>query len=113
MESEMMLDSWQQQLEALYAERELLAEELGVTDAEGVIMMVRNFEAQLADLYRTYGNKMSMGDPATMQLLAHVQELSHTLDGMYSEKSLTFELDGDKPVLKATWKETSHPGDSK
>lgn len=113
METDTMLESWEQQLEELYAERELLGTELGVADADGVIAMVRNLEAQLADLYRTYGNKVPMGDASTMQLLQYVEELSHSLDEMYSEKSITFELDGDKPVLKATWKETSNQGDTK
>lgn len=106
------VDNLEEQLQALYAEREVLADELGVMDAEDVIGMVRNLEAQLADLYKTYGNRAPVGDVGMMQLLAHVQELSQTLDDMYTEKTITFELDGDKPVLKATWKETFQQGDA-
>jgi hypothetical protein len=104
------LESLEQQLHAIYAERQLLSEELGVMDAEEVILMVRNLEAQLADLYQTYGHRAPMSNTGTMQLLTCVQELSQTLDDLYSEKSITFELDGDRPILKATWKETCNEG---
>lgn len=40
------------QLEAVYADRELLQKELGVSDARDLIHMVRSMEIQLNDLYR-------------------------------------------------------------
>lgn len=40
------------QLIALYADREQLENELGVSDAGELIAMVRSLEAQLADLYK-------------------------------------------------------------
>ena len=40
------------QLVALYAEREQLENELGVSDAGELIAMVRSLEAQLDDLYK-------------------------------------------------------------
>lgn len=39
------------QLERLYAERELLAKEIGVCDAEGILKLIRSLEMQLCDLY--------------------------------------------------------------
>ena len=47
-----MMESMEAQLGALYAERELLQRELGVSDADDIIAMVRSLEEQLADLYR-------------------------------------------------------------
>jgi photoactive yellow protein len=40
------------QLISLYAEREKLHRELGIADADDLIAMIRNLEAQLRDLYR-------------------------------------------------------------
>ena len=40
------------QLQVLYAEREKLAQELGVSDAESLITMVRSMEHQLCALYQ-------------------------------------------------------------
>lgn len=42
-----------QQLQDLYREREFLDQELGVSDAESIIGLVRSMEAQLCDLYAT------------------------------------------------------------
>ena len=39
------------QLVALYAEKELLERELGVSDAERLVLLVRSMEAQLVALY--------------------------------------------------------------
>jgi hypothetical protein len=50
----------------------------------------------------------------TLQLLNYVQELSQHLDQMYTEKSVTFSIEDEKPVIKATWKETlNNQGDTK
>ena len=46
-----MMSSLIQQLESLYAEREMLHRELNVSEASEVIHMVRSMEAQLVDLY--------------------------------------------------------------
>jgi hypothetical protein len=40
------------QLEALYAEREQLEQELGFSDSDTIVEMIRRLEAQLAALYR-------------------------------------------------------------
>jgi hypothetical protein len=39
------------QLASLYAEKELLERELGISDASDLVLMVRNMEAQLGALY--------------------------------------------------------------
>ena len=44
-------DSMEEQLVAVYAEREHLSRELGVSDAAEIVAMIRNLEAQLKDLY--------------------------------------------------------------
>lgn len=102
----------EEQLEAIYAEREWLSNELGVADAEDVVNMVRNLEMQLCDLYRIHGPIAPMSNQATMQLLTYVQELSQHLDQMYSEKSVEFHIEDDKPVIKASWKEILSEGDA-
>ncbi len=112
MEAEMMLESWGQQLEDLYAEREMLANELGVSNVEDAVAMVRNLEAQLHDMYQTHGSRAPVGDAHLSHLLQYVEELSGSLDSMYSEKMITVELDGDRPIVKATWKETANQGDT-
>lgn len=43
-------------LESLYAERELLQKELGVSSAEQILWMVRSLEAQLVALYSPPGH---------------------------------------------------------
>ncbi len=96
------------QLQTVYAEKEWLAQEIGVCDAESIVDMVRNLEGQLHDLYKTYGSVPPVSNQATLQLLNTVQELSQHLDGMYSEKTVTFAIENEQPVIRATWKET-HP----
>jgi len=54
---EPMVDSLIQQLESLYADRELLHKELKVSEARDVIHMVRSMEAQLIDLYAALDHK--------------------------------------------------------
>jgi len=98
----------QEQLETLYAEREWLAAETGCYDAEDVVNMIRNLEAQVCDFVGTYGNRTPVSDATVGQLLTYVQELSGQLDGMFSEKSVTFEMIDDKPVVRASWKETNN-----
>ncbi len=46
-----MTNSLIQQLESLYADRELLHRELNVSEAKELIHMVRSMGAQLNDLY--------------------------------------------------------------
>jgi hypothetical protein len=104
-------DSMHEQLEALYAEREWLSQELGCCDAESVVSMVRSLEAQLADMYHNYGSNAPVSDASTAQLLNYVTELSQHLDSMFTEKSVTFSVENDKPVIRATWKETLCQGD--
>jgi hypothetical protein len=41
-----------EQLASLYAEKELLEQELGISDAEDVVTMVRNLIHQLEEFYR-------------------------------------------------------------
>lgn len=98
----------QEQLEALYAEREWLAAETGCYDAEDVVNMIRNLEAQVCDFVATYGSRTPVSDASVGQLLTYVQELSGQLDGMFSEKTVTFEMHDDKPVVRASWKEVIH-----
>lgn len=99
-------DSMHEQLEALYAEREWLSQELGCCDAEGVVSMVRSLEGQLADLYQQYGTTSPVSDAQTAQLINYVTELSQHLDGMFQEKSVTFSMENERPTIRATWKET-------
>lgn len=110
--TEQTTGSIEEQLDMLYAEREWLTQELGVPDAEGIVDMVRNLEAQLCDFYRQFGGRAPVSNHETLQLLNYVQELSQHLDEMYSEKSVTFSIEDDKPVIKATWKEVTNQGDT-
>jgi 23S rRNA U2552 (ribose-2'-O)-methylase RlmE/FtsJ len=105
------VESFEAQLEALYAEREMLASELGCCDAEGIIDMMQNLEAQLCDMYDRFGGVKQVDTSASMQLLSHVQDLSEQLDGLYSERSLTFTVENGEPVLKAIWTENLTEGD--
>jgi hypothetical protein len=114
MQTDMTQGSIEEQLDAIYAEREWLAQELGVAHAEGGVDMVRNLEAQLCDFYRQFGGRAPVSNHETLQLLNYVQELSQHLDQMYTEKSVTFSIEDEKPVIKATWKETlNNQGDTK
>jgi len=99
------LESLQQQLEALYAEREWLNNQLGTFDAESVVTMLQSLEAQLADMYKRYGSSTSPELANASSLLAQIEELSGKLDEKYSEKSVVFEIHDNKPVLKAVWTE--------
>ena len=101
------VDSLEQQLRTMYAEKERFEDEFGVSDVEGVISMIRNLEAQLIDLYKTYGGRKSSDPAGAVQMLSTIEELSEHLDGQYSKKSIVFEVQDDKPVLRATWAQAS------
>jgi len=107
-----MLANLQLQLDELYAERELLGRELGVVDAQQIILMVRNLEAQLADLYQTHGDTPRVGEASLMQLLDYVEELSGNLNNVLGTRSITLEVEDGKPRLRATWKDQRDNGDS-
>lgn len=99
------LESLQQQLEALYAEREWLNSQLGTIDAESVVTMLQSLEAQLADMYKKYGGNASSELADAGAILSQIDELSGRLDDKYSEKNVVFEFHDNKPVLKAVWSE--------
>jgi hypothetical protein len=99
------LESLQQQLEALYAEREWLNNQLGTVDAESVVTMLQSLEAQLADMYKRFGSTTSAELANAGSLLAQIEELASKLDEKYSQKSVVFEINDNKPVLKAVWTE--------
>ena len=98
------------QLESLYAERETLHRELGCSDAEGILLMFRSLEEQLADLYRTLGETRSVDADGALGLLEHIQDLSSRLGGVCLERSVTIEFENNKPVLKARWHQTLNDG---
>lgn len=95
----------QDQLEMLYAEREWLSQELGCCDAESIVDMVRSLEGQLCEIYRANEGRPAVEDVNTQQLLNYVHDLSQALDGLYAEKNITLQIEDDKPVLRATWKQ--------
>lgn len=103
-------DGMQVQLETIYAEREQLAAELGTSDTDELIGMFRNLEAQLCDLYKSYGHMLGAGASPTETLLASVAELSEELDGKFGHKSISVEIVDEKPVLRATWSDSQDEG---
>ena len=100
-------DSLTQQLEDLYAERDFLHQEIGISDAEGIVSMVRNLEAQLRDFYSTYGGVNDTGHGSTDLLLSQVEKMSEQLDAFYNHKEIILTIENDKPVVKATWKKSN------
>jgi hypothetical protein len=46
------IDSLEEQLRSLYEDRELLENELGVSDSAEIVAMVRSLESQLNDVYQ-------------------------------------------------------------
>jgi len=99
-------DSLTQQLEDMYAQKDLLNQELGVSDAEDLIGMFRNLETQLCDLYETYGGLTDLGSGSASLLLNQVEKMSEQLDSFYNEKELVLTIENDKPVMKAIWKKS-------
>jgi len=97
-------DSITQQLEDLYNQRDFLHQELGVTDADDIVVMVRNLEAQLHDFYDTYGGMTDLGSGSASLLLQQVEKMSEQLDTFYNQKELVLTIENDKPVMKAVWK---------
>ena len=90
-----------QQLEALYAERERLERELGVTSADDVIEMVEGLATQLDDLYRD--RETSGGVDEDMQEIirdhasdedaeAMLESMEQQLRDLYSEKKRLVEM---------------------
>lgn len=102
------IQSLEQQLGTLYRERELLNERFGVSSAEEIAGMIENLEAQLRDFYSRFGSNPGFDDTETVAMLAKIKELSGTLDPMYSNKSVTFTIENDRPVLRAQWTEAAH-----
>lgn len=95
-------DNMEQQLQMLYAEREQLHREIGVSDTHEVVTMVRSLEDQLRTFYREQSESLS---GSAGKILSCIKELSSQLDPHYSERSVTVEVDNDRPVVRATWRE--------
>ncbi|MEM1164829.1 MAG: hypothetical protein AAGI30_00900 [Planctomycetota bacterium] len=98
------------QLESIYAEREQLASQIGVCDADGILNMVRSLEAQLCDLYQRFGGIADADGSTAAALLVQVNQLAEHLDAQFSEKSISLEIVDDKPVMRAEWKEHLNQG---
>jgi len=106
-----MIESLEQQLQALYRDRELLEERFGASSSEDIANMVESLEAQLRDFYDRFGAHAGFDDAESIMMLSRIKELSTTLDPMYSQKSVSFFIENDKPVLRAEWTEAIHQGD--
>ncbi len=104
------VESLEMQLRSLYEEREFLAQKYGVSSADEVVSMVSNLEAQLHDFYHKYGSFDS--DDNSGIILGRLKELSSALDPMYSQKSVTFTFENNRPVLRAEWTEQLNQGDA-
>ncbi|MFK7960054.1 MAG: hypothetical protein AB8G96_05955 [Phycisphaerales bacterium] len=102
--------SLKNQIEALHAERAWMSDQLGISDPEGVVRMVQSLEAQLHDLYSTYGGSTDddLVDADTM--IGQINRLAERLDGTYSEKSVVLEFNNATPTLKAVWTERTTAG---
>lgn len=105
------IDSLENQLKALYQEREFLTDRFGVSSADEIVQMVESLEAQLRDFYDRFGSHAGFDDAESTLMLARIKELSGQLDPMYSQKSVKFFIENDKPVLRAEWTEAIHQGD--
>ena len=106
-----VVDSMEQQLRALYEEREFLESKFGVSSSEDIVNMVSNLEAQLHDFYNRFGHIEGFDDANTLVMLEQLEKLSKSLDPMYSCKSVEFFVENDKPVLRAVWNEHGPKGD--
>ncbi|MDX2146563.1 MAG: hypothetical protein SFZ23_03490 [Planctomycetota bacterium] len=104
--------SMEQQLRALYEDREYLQDRFGVSSAEEIVGMVECLESQLRDFYGRFGSHDGMGDAESAILLSRLKELSSSLDPLYSRKSVEFFFQNDKPVLRAQWIEDIQKGDA-
>ncbi|MEN0019521.1 MAG: hypothetical protein AAF747_01405 [Planctomycetota bacterium] len=105
------MESLEQQLVALYSEREQLSNRFGASSADDIIAMVENLEAQLTDFYDRFGSHAGFDDAESIIMLSRIRELGETLDPMYSKKSVHFFIENDKPVLRAEWSESISNGD--
>lgn len=110
--SQETVDSLEAQLLSLYEERDNLQQRLGVSSQDEIVGMVKNLEGQLVDLYSRFGS-MQNSTPEVAQVVSQLNDLSNSLDGMFSEKSVVFEMQDDRPVLRAVWKQTLTEGDNR
>ncbi|MEO0512540.1 MAG: hypothetical protein AAF108_06540 [Planctomycetota bacterium] len=106
-----MIESLDGQLQSLYRDREILEERFGVSSAEEISRMIENLEAQLRDLYNSYGSCGGLEGVEQARMLSRIEELSSVLDPMYSQKSVSFFLENNQPVLRAEWHEAIQQGD--
>ncbi|MEO0629408.1 MAG: hypothetical protein AAFY46_01605 [Planctomycetota bacterium] len=111
MSDAVMIQSLEEQLKALYHERECLTERFGISSADELVQMVESLESQLNDFYDRYGSFSTFGDAESAMMLARIKELSSQLDPMYSTKTVRFSIENDKPVLRAEWTEAIQQGD--
>ncbi|MEL6796525.1 MAG: hypothetical protein AAFO89_06835 [Planctomycetota bacterium] len=112
MSDAMTIQSLEEQLNALYHERECLHERFGVSTADDIVQMVESLESQLHDFYERFGGQAGFDDNESALMLARIKELSAHLDPMYSTKSVHFFYENDKPVLRAEWTEAIQQGDT-
>ncbi len=100
----------EEQLVALYAEREMLASELGaLTPTRSSTWSGTSKPSCTASTACT--GRARPRRPRDAQLLAQVKEIDQTLADAFSEKTVTLEIENDRPVLRATWRQTTQNGD--
>lgn len=107
-----LVESMELQLRSLYEEREFLESRFGVSSAEGLVGMVDSLESQLRDFYDRFGGYDAMGDAESAILLDRLRSLSGQLDSMYSQRTVEFFMEDEKPVLRAKWIENLAAGDN-
>lgn len=78
MESD-QIDNLRRQLDALVAERNRLFQEIGLSDADGLIAMIRSLESQLNELYKSYGGIDDANSHEAITMLDRLRSLAHDL----------------------------------
>jgi hypothetical protein len=91
------------QLASLYGEREKLEREFGVSDADGIITIIRNFESQLASLYKEREQGFSPESDSSDGAVNEILSLKNRF-GDIGRPEIVYESSQGKRTLRAVWK---------
>lgn len=99
------IDSLEQQLCALYQEREALAQTIGASSHDEVVSMVNSLASQLNHFYERFGSLDNSDDTDCAVLLSKINTISAALDPLYSHKSVQVSIEDARTLLRAEWTE--------
>ena len=101
------IENLEQQLHALYSERELLEAKIGCSSAEDICRLIGELKAQVisSQIQPAAATSTNTTINGTLGLIEQIEQISAALGEHYTDRSITLTIEDGKPVLRAVWRD--------